>query len=84
MCLSLFNGLLVKLDLDFKDLLCNNCVLTLMFVSSAEGGAEVTLYAPTSADPAAQQPMCYLEEEEEIYISEQIQEIADGIFVSYS
>ncbi|XP_026016073.1 obscurin isoform X7 [Astatotilapia calliptera] len=44
----------------------------------AEGGAEVSLYAPTSADPAAQQPMCYLEEEEEIYISEQIQEIADA------
>lgn len=55
-----------------------------MFVSSAEGGAEVSLYAPTSADPAAQQPMCYLEEEEEIYISEQIQEIADGILASYS
>ena len=33
-------------------------------------------------DQAIQQPVCYLEEEEEIYISEQMQEITDGIIVS--
>lgn len=44
----------------------------------AEGSTEVTVYAPTSADQAVQQPIRYLEEEEEIYISEQIQEITDA------
>lgn len=52
-----------------------------MFVSRAEGSTEVAVYAPASADPAVQQPVRYLEEEEEIYISEQIQEIADGTHV---
>lgn len=34
-------------------------------------------------DQVAQQPVCYLEdEEEEIYISESMQEITDGILVS--
>ncbi|XP_030583398.1 obscurin [Archocentrus centrarchus] len=43
-----------------------------------EGSTEVTVYAPTSEDQAVQQPIRYLEEEEEIYISEQIQEITDA------
>ncbi|XP_054458971.1 obscurin [Anoplopoma fimbria] len=34
--------------------------------------------ASTSMDQVAQQPLCYLEEEEEIYISEQMQEITDA------
>ncbi|XP_037325748.2 obscurin isoform X2 [Pungitius pungitius] len=36
------------------------------------------LSASTSMDQVVQQPICYLEEEEEIYISEQMQEITDA------
>ncbi|XP_069006652.1 obscurin isoform X1 [Embiotoca jacksoni] len=42
----------------------------------AECSTEVDVHAST--DQAAQQPLCYLEEEEEIYISEQMQEITDA------
>lgn len=56
------------------------CILT--FVSRAECSHDEAVSASTSVDHVVQQPMCYLEEEEEIYISEQMQEIADGIVVS--
>lgn len=46
-------------------------------------GSEQSVPAPTSADQLLQEPPCYLEEEEEeIYISEAMQEITDGNFVS--
>ncbi|XP_032381171.1 obscurin [Etheostoma spectabile] len=43
-----------------------------------ECSTEGAVPASTSMDQAIQQPVCYLEEEEEIYISEQMQEIADA------
>lgn len=55
-----------------------------LFVSRAEKGTEETVPAPaaTSKDPMVQQPVYYLEEEEEeIYIAEPMQEITDGILV---
>lgn len=55
-----------------------------LFVSRVEHGTEETVPTPaaTSMDPVVQQPLYYLEEEEEeIYISEPMQEIADGILV---
>lgn len=46
-------------------------------------GFKQSVPAPTSADQPLQEPPCYLEEEEEeIYISEAMQEITDGNFVS--
>ncbi|XP_040040446.2 obscurin isoform X3 [Gasterosteus aculeatus] len=44
----------------------------------AECSHDEAVFASTSVDHVVQQPMCYLEEEEEIYISEQMQEIADA------
>ncbi|XP_037625810.1 obscurin isoform X8 [Sebastes umbrosus] len=44
----------------------------------AERSTEEAVAAPTSVDQVVQQPPCYLEEEEEIYISEQMQEITDA------
>ncbi|XP_059196374.1 obscurin [Centropristis striata] len=44
----------------------------------AECSTEETAPASTSMDQVVQQPPCYLEEEEEIYISEQMQEITDA------
>ncbi|KAI3368742.1 hypothetical protein L3Q82_025731 [Scortum barcoo] len=45
----------------------------------AECSAEATVSAPTSMDQVLPQPVCYLEEEEEeIYISESMQEITDA------
>ncbi|XP_039666653.1 obscurin isoform X7 [Perca fluviatilis] len=43
-----------------------------------EYSTEEAVPASTSMDQAIQQPVCYLEEEEEIYISEQMQEITDA------
>lgn len=55
----------------------------LIFVSRAECITEEVVPASTSMSQAVQQPLCYLEdEEEEIYISESMQEITDGIPVS--
>ncbi|XP_034386307.1 LOW QUALITY PROTEIN: obscurin [Cyclopterus lumpus] len=44
----------------------------------AECSAEGAVPALTSMDQVVQQPLCYPEEEEEIYISEQMQEITDA------
>ncbi|KAK9519341.1 hypothetical protein VZT92_022077 [Zoarces viviparus] len=44
----------------------------------AECSAEEAVPASTSMDQVVQQPLCYLEEEEEIFISEQMQEITDA------
>ncbi|XP_026160421.1 obscurin isoform X2 [Mastacembelus armatus] len=44
----------------------------------AECGAEEAVPASSSVEQRAQQPLCYLEEEEEIYISEPMQEITDA------
>ncbi|XP_035862895.1 obscurin isoform X16 [Sander lucioperca] len=43
-----------------------------------ECSTEEAVPASTSMDQAIQPPVCYLEEEEEIYISEQMQEITDA------
>ncbi|XP_047443167.1 obscurin isoform X3 [Mugil cephalus] len=43
-----------------------------------ESSSEVDVHASTSMAPAKQQPLYYLEEEEEIYISEPMQEITDA------
>lgn len=51
--------------------------------SNVASGSEQSVPALTSADQPLQEPPCYLEEEEEeIYISEAMQEITDGNFVS--
>lgn len=51
--------------------------------SDVPSGSEQSVPAPTSADQPLQEPPRYLEEEEEeIYISEAMQEITDGNFVS--
>lgn len=50
-------------------------------VSSDERSAEVDSHASASYH-VVQQPLCLQEEEEEIYISEPMQEITDGILVS--
>lgn len=53
------------------------------FVSRAECGAEEVAPVSSYVDQTAQQPPCYLEdEEEEIFLSEPMQEITDGILVS--
>lgn len=55
----------------------------LIFVSRTECSAEETVPASTSMDQVVQQPLCYIqEEEEEIYIAEPMQEITDGILFS--
>lgn len=60
----------------------NNLFLYLAFVSRAECDAEQAVLASTPMAQVLQQPLCYPEdEEEEIYISESMQEITDGIFV---
>ena len=59
----------------------NYLFLYLIFAPRAEC-TEEAVPAPTSMDQMVQQPPCYLEEEEEIYISEQMQEITDGIIAS--
>ncbi|XP_029355302.1 obscurin isoform X2 [Echeneis naucrates] len=48
------------------------------YPEQAESGTEETVPAAPSTDQAVQQPLYYLEEEEEIYISEPMQEIADA------
>ncbi|XP_031719721.1 obscurin [Anarrhichthys ocellatus] len=44
----------------------------------AECSTEEAVPASTSMDQVVQQPLCYLEEEEELFISEQMQEITDA------
>lgn len=55
----------------------------LNFVSRAECGAEEAAPVSSSMDQTVKQPPCYIEEEEEeIFISEPMQDITDGILVS--
>lgn len=54
----------------------------LAFVSRTVCDAEQAVLASTCMAQVQQQPLCYPEdEEEEIYISESMQEITDGILV---
>lgn len=56
-----------------------------LFFSRAECRTEETVPATTPVDQVVQQPLCYLEEvEEEIYISEPMQDITDGILTEYT
>lgn len=63
--------------------MCNSLVFCLFSLAIVECSTEMDIRAPSSEDQSRQQPVCYLEEEEEIYITEPMQEITDGIFVLY-
>jgi len=54
------------------------CLMTFSFILFTSPEEEVHT---SVSDPALQQPPCYQEEEEEIYISEPMQEITDGTLV---
>lgn len=63
----------------------NNINFFLFYVFRTECGADQAVPASTTEGQVLQQPLCFLEdEEEEIYISESMQEITDGDIKHYT
>lgn len=68
--------------LSFEHQNCFLQLISLLISSIVPRGAEQAVPESTAADQVSQEPPHYQEEEEESYISEAMQEITDGTFLS--